>query len=133
MIITNIAQIDNLVMEMLSGATGIVSMDMNDYTLLKQQSTTLEAVRVVIPNISEDTVGALEEEMKKLDQPKECSVLMYISGKGVNSDTSAVTMEQIQLLLSTIEAYIPADSDMLWGVGEHDGDDITVLVIIGVM
>lgn len=133
MIVTDIAQIDSLVTEMLSDASGVVSMDMDDYTLLKQQSTTLNAVKVVIPNISEDTLVALEEEMKKLDQPKKCSVLMYICGKDVESGANIVTMEQIQLLLSTVEAYTPADSDMLWGVGEHDGDDITILVVIGVM
>ena len=57
MIITDITQIDHMVEELLASTKGVISVDMRDYALIKDNSSSLKAVKVELSEMSEESVG----------------------------------------------------------------------------
>lgn len=131
MIITDINQIDHIVAELLGSVRSSISVDMKDYAFVKEQSSSLKAIKVEIPEITEKTLTAFDEALAEICNGKECNVLLHISGHGGNFTN--MTVEQMQLLHNSMERNIAEDAGIIWGMGECEceKDGIVILVIVG--
>lgn len=131
MIITDINQIDRIVENVLGSVRSSIAVDMKDYAFIKEQSSSLKAVKVEISEITEKTLMPFDEALADICNGKECNVLLHISGRGDNF--TDITIEQMQLIHESIERNIAEDTNMIWGLGECEGgeDGIMILVIVG--
>lgn len=133
MIITDIEQIDRIAKETFGTTKGIISIDMNDYAHIKEQSLSLNAITIEIPEITEDNIIELDGVLNELCKGEDCNILLYISGSGVDPGVRTLTVGQLQLFHESIERCVPQDANIIWGIGEsknaHNG--IAILVIVG--
>lgn len=131
MIITDINQIDRIVEDVLGSVRSSIAVDMKDYAFIKEQSSSLKAVKVEIPEITEKTLMLFDEALADICNGQECNALLHISGHG--DSFTDMTIEQMQLLHSSLERNIAEDASIIWGLGEYESgqDRIMIFVIVG--
>ena len=133
MIITDIKQIDCIAEETFGKTKGIISVDMTDYTFIKEHSSSLKAIKIEMSEISEESFVELDKALEEVCGYKDCNILLYISGNSLDSETNAITMDQLQLFAKSIEKYVTENSNIIWGIGENTkvNNEITTLIIVG--
>ena len=133
MIITDVKQIDRIAEETFGKTKGIISVDMTDYTFIKEHSSSLKAIKIEMSEISEESFVELDKALEEVCGYKDCNILLYISGNSLDSETNAITMDQLQLFAKSIEKYVTDNSNILWGIGENTkvNNEITTLIIVG--
>lgn len=131
MIITDINQIDHIVEDVLNSIRSSISVDMKDYAFIKKQSSSLKAIKVEVPEITEKTLMPFDEALGVVCNGKECNVLLHISGHGDNFTN--ITVEQMQLLHNSMERNIAEGASIIWGLGEREcgKDGIMILIVVG--
>lgn len=133
MIIRDINKIDRLAEDILGQANGYVSVDMIDYSFIKESSSSLSAIKIEIPVLTETTLLGLVKELKEVTDCKINNMLIYFSAK-TNFDKGQPTMdEQLNLFHNTIKEIVPANVDIIWGIGESVShyDSNTILIVVG--
>lgn len=134
MIITDIKQIDRIAEETFGNTKGIVSVDMKDYAFIKEHSSSLKAIKIEMSEMSEmseESFVELDKVLKEVCGGKDCTILLYISGNSIASETNAITMEQLQLFNNSIDKYVTDNSDIIWGIGENAKENNEILIIVG--
>lgn len=133
MIITDIRHIDRIAEEIIGTSKSIISIDMDDYAFIKRQSSSLNAIKFEISEISENSLVKLDKTLEKVCKGNACNLLMYICSNGNNPIVRPITMEQMELFHDSIEKHVSEESNIIWGIGECDlkCDSITILLIIG--
>jgi hypothetical protein len=133
MIITDVKQIDRIAEEAFGKTKGIISVDMTDYTFIKEHSSSLKAIKIEMSEISEESFVELDKALEEVCGYKDCNILLYISGNSLDSETNAITMDQLQLFAKSIEKYVTENSNIIWGIGENTkvNNEITTLIIVG--
>lgn len=133
MIITDVKQIDRIAEEAFGKTKGIISVDMTDYTFIKEHSSSLKAIKIEMSEISEESFVELDKALEEVCGYKDCNILLYISGNSLDSATNAITMDQLQLFAKSIEKYVTDNSNIIWGIGENTkvNNEITTLIIVG--
>lgn len=133
MIITDVKQIDRIAEETFGKTKGIISVDMTDYTFIKEHSSSLKAIKIEMSEISEESFVELDKALEEVCGYKDCNILLYISGNSLDSETNAITMDQLQLFAKSIEKYVTDNSNIIWGIGENTrvNNEITTLIIVG--
>ena len=133
MIITDVKQIDRIAEETFGKTKGIISVDMTDYTFIKEHSSSLKAIKIEMSEISEESFVELDKALEEVCGYKDCNILLYISGNSLDSGTNAITMDQLQLFAKSIEKYVTENSNIIWGIGENTkvNNEITTLIIVG--
>lgn len=133
MIITDVKQIDRIAEETFGKTKGIISVDMTDYTFIKEHSSSLKAIKIEMSEISEESFVELDKALEEVCGYKDCNILLYISGNSLDSETNAITMDQLQLFAKSIEKYVTENSNIIWGIGENTrvNNEITTLIIVG--
>lgn len=133
MIITDVKQIDRIAEETFGKTKGIISVDMTDYTFIKEHSSSLKAIKIEMSEISEESFVELDKALEEVCGYKDCNILLFISGNSLDSETNAITMDQLQLFAKSIEKYVTENSNIIWGIGENTkvNNEITTLIIVG--
>ena len=131
MIITDVSQIDRMVEELLGSTKGIISVDMKDYGLIKDSSSSLKAVKVEIPEMSEESIGVLDQVLADTCGDEECNILLYIAT--LKSTEHPLTVEQMQFFGNSLDKYVADSANIIWGLGEYESgyDGVTILVVVG--
>lgn len=131
MIITDINQIDLIVEDVLGSVRSSIAVDMKDYAFIKEQSSSLKALKIEVSEITEKTLMPFDEALADICNGQECNVLLHISGHGDNF--TDITVEQMQLLHNSMERNIAEDASIIWGLGEYESelDGIMILIIVG--
>lgn len=72
-----------------------------------------------------------DEALADICNGQECNVLLHISGHG--DSFTDMTIEQMQLLHSSLERNIAEDASIIWGLEEDESvqDGIKILVVVG--
>lgn len=102
MIITDIKQIDHIAEETFGKAKGIISVDMKDYTFIKDHSASLKAIEIEASVLTDDVVCSLDKAIIEAGKENISNVLLYIKGNGSDTGIWAVTVEQLNMF---IEAF----------------------------
>lgn len=131
MIITDITQIDHMVEELLASTKGVISVDMRDYALIKDNSSSLKAVKVELSEMSEESIGVLDQALVDTCGDEECNILLYLST--LKSTEKPLTVEQMQFLGNSLDRYVADSANIIWGLGEYESgyDGVTILLVVG--
>ena len=131
MIITEVSKIDRMVEEILGTTKGVISVDMKDYALIKDNSSSLKAIKVEIPEMSEESIGDLDQALADTCGDKECNILLYIAT--LKSTESPITVEQMQLFGNSLDKYVSDSAHIIWGLGEYESgyDGVAILIVVG--
>lgn len=132
MIITDIAQIDRLAEDSFGKTKGIVSVDMKDYTFIKEHSESLKVIKFEVPTLTEDVVRSLDEAIIEAGKENVSNVLLYIKGNGGDAGIRAVTIEQFNILIEAFNKHLET-ANILWGMGDdnENRENISILIILG--
>lgn len=131
MIITEVSKIDRMVEEILGTTKGVISVDMKDYALIKDNSSSLKAIKVEIPEMSEESIGDLDQALTDTCGDEECNILLYIAT--LKSTENPITVEQMQLFGNPLDRYVADSAHIIWGLGEYESgyDGVTILIVVG--
>ncbi len=132
MIITDIKQIDHLAEETFGNTKGIVSVDMKDYTYIKEHSESLKAIKFEVPALTEDVVRSLDDAIVEAGKENVSNILLYIKGNGSDAGIRDVTIEQFNMFIEALSKHLET-ANIIWGMGDDNEcvDNITILIILG--
>lgn len=80
MIITDIAQIDNMVEQMFSHSPNFIAIDMNDYNRIKSSSSHLAATIVEMPHIITTGIEHFQQAISEFQVEGVNQILLQICG-----------------------------------------------------
>ena len=132
MIITDIKQIDCIAEETFGKTKGIISVDMKDYTFIKEHSESLKVIKFEVPTLTEDVVRSLDEAIIEAGKENVSNVLLYIKGNGSDAGIRAVTIEQFNMFIEALNKHLET-ANIIWGMGddEETRENISILIILG--
>ena len=132
MIITDIKQIDCIAEETFGKTNGIVSVDMKDYAFIKEHSESLKVIKFEVPALTEDVVRSLDDAIIEAGKENVSNVLLYIKGNGSDAGIRAVTIEQFNMFIVTLNKHLET-ANIIWGMGddEENRENISILIILG--
>ena len=132
MIITDIKQIDCIAEETFGKTKGIVSVDMKDYAFIKEHSESLKVIKFEVPALTEDVVRSLDDAIIEAGKENVSNVLLYIKGNGSDAGIRAVTIEQFNMFIETLNKHLET-ANIIWGMGddEENRENISILIILG--
>ena len=132
MIITDIKQIDRIAEDTFGKTKGIVSVDMKDYTFIKEHSESLKVIKFEVPALTEDVVRSLDDAIVEAGKETVSNVLLYIKGNGGDAGIRAVTIEQFNMFIEALNKH-PETANIIWGMGdnEENRENISILIILG--
>lgn len=132
MIITDIKQIDCIAEETFGKTKGIVSVDMKDYAFIKEHSESLKVIKFELPALTEDVVRSLDDAIIEAGKENVSNVLLYIKGNGSDAGIRAVTIEQFNMFIETLNKHLET-ANIIWGMGddEENRENISILIILG--
>jgi len=132
MIITDIKQIDCIAEETFGKTNGIVSVDMKDYAFIKEHSESLKVIKFEVPALTEDVVRSLDDAIIEAGKENVSNVLLYIKGNGSDAGIRAVTIEQFNMFIETLNKHLET-ANIIWGMGddEENRENISILIILG--
>lgn len=132
MIITDIKQIDRIAEETFGNTKGIISVDMKDYAFIKKHSESLKAIKFEVPALTEDVVRSLDDAIVEVGKENVSNVLLYIKGNGSDAGIRAVTIEQFNMFIETLNKHLET-ANIIWGMGddEENRENISILIILG--
>ena len=132
MIITEINKIDRLVESVVDSNNDFISVDINDYNLIKAQSSSLKAIELELPELSDTAIKSINEAISETGRDDICNVLFHISGNGSSAGVKVPSLQQMQMLLDLIQDNTGA-ANMIWGVSEGNtgSNTIKIMIILG--
>ena len=132
MIITDIKQIDRIAEDTFGKTKGIISVDMKDYTFIKEHSESLKVIKFEVPALTEDVVRSLDNAIVEAGKENVSNVLLYIKGNGSDAGIRAVTIEQFNMFIEALNKHIET-TNIIWGMGddEETRENISILIILG--
>lgn len=132
MIITDIKQIDRIAEDTFGKTKGVVSVDMKDYTYIKDHSESLKAIKFEVPALTEDVVRSLDETIIEAGKENVSNVLLYIKGNGSDAGIRAVTIEQFNMFIEAFNKHLET-ANIIWGMGDdnENRENISILIILG--
>ena len=98
--IKNIKEIDNIANQVFSHKSHMLSIDFTEYEQLKENSSSIEAIKIDIPILTNDPIDSFEDELTTIDQSIISSGIFYIC------ENNVITMDQLEMLSSTIIKHI---------------------------
>ena len=132
MIITDIKQIDCIAEETFGKTKGLVSVDMKDYAFIKEHSESLKVIKFEVPALTEDVVRSLDDAIVEVGKENVSNVLLYIKGNGSDAGIRAVTIEQFNMFIETLNKHLET-ANIIWGMGddEENRENISIQIILG--
>lgn len=99
MVIKNIEEIDKIANEIFN-RKALLPIDPSEYEHLKEISSSIEALKIDIPILTNDTIVSIEDELTTIDQNAISSGIFYIC------ENNVITMDQLEMLSSLIIKHI---------------------------
>ena len=132
MIITDIKQIDRIAEDTFGNTKGVVSVDMKDYTYIKDHSESLKAIKFEVSALTEDVVRSLDETIIEAGKENVSNVLLYIKGNGSDAGIRAVTIEQFNMFIEAFNKHLET-ANIIWGMGDdnENRENISIMIILG--
>lgn len=132
MIITEISKIDRLVESVVDSNNDFISVDINDYNLIKAQSSSLKAIELELSELSDTAIKSINKAITEAGHDDICNVLFHISGNGSSAGVKVPSLQQMQMLLDLIQDNTGA-ANMIWGVSEGNtgSNTIKIMIILG--
>ena len=109
MVIKNIKEIDNIANEIFN-CKALLPIDPSEYKHLKEISSSIEAFKIDIPILTNDTIVSIEDELTTIDQSIISSGIFYIC------ENNVITMDQLEMLSSIIIKHIDI-KNYIFGLG----------------
>ena len=100
MVIKRIEEIDKIVNEIICCKTHWLPIDPSEYEHLKEISSSIEAFKIDIPILTNDTIASIEDELITIDQNTISSGIFFIC------ENKIITMDQLEMLSSLIIKHI---------------------------
>ena len=97
--IKNIKEIDNIANQIFSHKSHMLSIDFTEYEQLKENSSSIEAIKIDIPILTNDPIDSFEDELTTIDQDTISSGIFYIC------ENNIITMDQFDTLLSLVSKH----------------------------
>lgn len=133
MIITEINKIDTLVECLIKTSKGIVSVDINDYKLVKTSSSSIKAIELELSELSDATIGSLDDAMLEAGCAGVGNILLCVSGVRSGEGANSLTLGKMRMLVEHIQANVGGSANIIWGASdcEESGETIKVVLILG--
>lgn len=103
MVIKNIKEIDNIANEIFN-CKALLPIDPSEYKHLKEISSSIEAFKIDIPILTNDTIVSIEDELTTIDQSIISSGIFYIC------ENNVITMDQLDMLLSLVSKHFDIEN-----------------------
>ena len=103
MVIKNIKEIDNIANEIFN-CKALLPIDPSEYKHLKEISSSIEAFKIDIPILTNDTIVSIEDELTTIDQSIISSGIFYIC------ENNIITMDQLDMLLSLVSKHFDIEN-----------------------
>lgn len=102
--IKNIKEIDNIANQIFCHKSHMLSVDLNEYELLKENSSSVEAFKIDIPILTNESIASIEDCFKTIDQDIISSGIFYIC------ENNIITMDQLDMLLSLVSKHFDIEN-----------------------
>ena len=103
MVIKNIKEIDNIANEIFN-CKALLPIDPSEYKHLKEISSSIEAFKIDIPILTNDTIVSIEDELTTIDQSIISSGIFYIC------ENNVITMDQLDMLFSLVSKHFDIEN-----------------------
>lgn len=125
MVIKNIKEIDNIANEIFN-CKALLPIDPSEYKHLKEISSSIEAFKIDIPILTNDTIVSIEDELTTIDLSIISSGIFYIC------ENNVITMDQLEMLSSIIIKHIDI-KNYIFGLGGNSSypKGAEIYIIIG--
>lgn len=100
MVIKSVEEIDKIANEIICCKTHLLPIDPSEYEHLKEISSSIEAIKIDIPILTNDKIASIEDELTTIDQNTISSGIFFICGNNI------ITMDQLEMLSSLIIKHI---------------------------
>jgi hypothetical protein len=100
MVIKNIKEVDNIANEIFNGKTHLLSIDYTEYEHLKENSSSIEVIKIDIPILTNDSIASIEDELTTIEENTISSGIFCIC------ENNTLTMNQMEKLSSVIIKHI---------------------------
>ena len=102
--IKNIKEIDNIANQIFCHKSHMLPIDPSEYEHLKEISSSIEAFKIDIPILTNDTIVSIEDELTTIDQSIISSGIFYIC------ENNIITMDQLDMLLSLVSKHFDIEN-----------------------
>lgn len=103
MVIKNIKEIDNIANEIFN-CKALLPIDPSEYKHLKEISSSIEAFKIDIPILTNESIASIEDCFKTIDQDIISSGIFYIC------ENNIITMDQLDMLLSLVSKHFDIEN-----------------------
>lgn len=154
MIITDMAQIDNMAEQMCGHVPNLIAIDMNDYNRLKSSSSYLNATQIQMPCFLHEGIEQFKQVVKEFKTEGAHQVLLQICGISSSLEVHEIRFKEMCMILKVIEEHLEKNQvaeklvshvtsaldkdhcknvDIVWGLSHHksaeiDGREVNIIV-----
>ena len=132
MIITDIEQIDRLVVDTLAGSANVLAVEVGDYALIKEQSASLKLLLLEYSELTRDVADSIGEALMEVGVEGVKNALLLISVGGSGCEEVPLTFEQTQMCWCAVEDKL-ADSNIIVGLGStgEEREYVRIAIVLG--
>lgn len=132
MIITDIEQIDRLVVDTLAGSANVLAVEVGDYALIKEQSASLKLLLLEYSELTRDVADSIGEALMEVGVEGVKNALLLISVGGSGGEEVPLTFEQMQMCWCAVEDKL-ADSNIIVGLGStgEEREYVRIAIVLG--
>ena len=105
MIITDMAQIDNMAEQMCGRVPNLIAIDMNDYNRLKSSSSYLNATQIQMPCFLHEGIEQFKQVVKGFKTEGAHQVLLQICGISSSLEVHEIRFKEMCMILKVIEEH----------------------------
>ena len=154
MIITDMAQIDNMAEQMCGHVPNLIAIDMNDYNRLKSSSSYLNATQIQMPCFLHEGIEQFKQVVKEFKTEGAHQILLQICGISSSLEVHEIRFKEMCMILKVIEEHFEKNQvaeklvshvtsaldkdhcknvDIVWGLSHHksaeiDGREVNIIV-----
>lgn len=132
MIITNLSQIDHIAEDTFTKAKGLISITLEDYATVKEQSTSLKAIHLEVPALNADITKQLESDIIEAGKENVEKVLLHVKGNGADATVKKLTPAHMSVVVDAVTKHYDA-ANISWAIGDDPESNakFSILIILG--
>ena len=134
MIITDMAQIDNMAEQMCSHVPNLIAIDMNDYNRLKSSSSYLNATQIQMPCFLHEGIEQFKQVVKEFKTEGAHQILLQICGVSSQLAVEHIRFKEMCSVLRIIEshfgkrnAYEKMNREMILSIKEEFNENVDIV------
>lgn len=132
MIITDLSQIDHIAKDTFTKAKGLISISLEDYASVKEQSTSLKAIHLEVPALNEDVTKQLENDITEAGKENVENILLHVKGNGADATVKKLTAANMSVVVDAVTKLFD-DANISWAMGDDPESNakFSILIILG--